>query len=135
MDTIIQSLNYIHDNTVLRYWVDFEKHTLYMDTQTEGGEMVSIQFIGLLAHHFETVIQYNILLGIDEITIDGFFNRYKELLDNSLPYGFPAFCSIEELREQMSQDKIRIFVIYSSLGLCGFVLAQEVEILHNDTNS
>lgn len=65
---------------------------------------------------------------MEEITVDGFFQQYKDLLDKSICYGFPAICSVEELREKMIQEKIRVFVIGSSLGLCGFVLAQETEI-------
>ncbi len=124
----IQSFDNLHDNRVLRYCTDFEAHTLHMDTWTEAGENVSVHFTGLLAHWFENVIQDNILFGMDEITADVFFEQYKEMLDRTVSYGFPACCSIEELRERMDREHIRIFVIASSLGLCGFVLAQEVEI-------
>ncbi|MFR3627512.1 MAG: hypothetical protein ACLTVC_07585 [Lachnospiraceae bacterium] len=124
----IQSFDNLHDNRVLRYCADFEAHTLRMDTRTEAGENVSVHFTGLLAHWFENVIQDNILFGMDEITADVFFEQYKEMLDRTVSYGFPACCSIEELRERMDREHIRIFVIASSLGLCGFVLAQEVKI-------
>ena len=124
----IQSFDNLHDNRVLRYCTDFEAHTLHMDTRTEAGENVSVHFTGLLAHWFENVIQDNILFGMDEITADVFFKQYKEMLDRTVSYGFPACCSIEELRERMDREHIRIFVIASSLGLCGFVLAQEVKI-------
>ena len=60
--------------------------------------------------------------------MDGFFEQYKDLLDGTISYGFPACCSIEELRERMVREHIRVFVIDASLGLGGFVLAQEVEI-------
>ena len=99
MSTLISSFDGLHDNRVLRYCADFEAHTLHMDTQTEAGGKVSVCFTGLLAHWFENVVQDNILFGMDEITVDGFFEQY-----------------------------IRVFVIDSSLGLCGFVLAQEVEL-------
>ena len=102
--------------------------TLHMDTQTESGEKVSVHFTGLLAHWFENVIQDNILFGMDEITVDVFFEQYKDLLGGTISYGFPACCSIEELRKRMEREHIRVFVIDSSLGLCGFVLAQEVEL-------
>ena len=125
----IQSFDNLYDNRVLRYCADFEAHTLRMDTRTEAGENVSVHFTGLLAHWFENVIQDNILFGMDEITVDGFFEQYKDLLDGTIPYGFPARCRIEELRERMDREHIRVFVIDSSLGLCGFVLAQEVEIV------
>ena len=124
----IQSFDNLHDNRVLRCCADFEAHTLRMDTRTEAGEKVSVHFTGLVAHWFENVIQDNILFGMDEIPADVFFKRYKEMLDRTVSYGFPACCSIEELRERMDREHIRIFVIASSLGLCGFVLAQEVEI-------
>ena len=128
MSMVIQSFEHLHDNKVLRYCADFETHTLRMDTQTETGGMVSVHFTGLLAHWFENVIQDNILFGMEEITVGGFFEQYQERLDHSLQYGFPACCSIEELRERMGREKSRVFVIGSSLGLCGFVLAQEVEL-------
>ena len=124
----IQSFDNLHDNRVLRYCTDFEAHTLHMDTRTEAGENVSVHFTGLLAHWFENVIQDNILFGMDEITADVFFKQYKEMLDRTVSYGFPACCSIEELRKRMEREHIRIFVIDSSLGLCGFVLAQGVEL-------
>ena len=128
MNTLIHSFDCLHDNRILRYCADFEAHTLCLDTQTEAGEKVSVHFTGLLAHWFENVIQDNILFGMDEISVDGFFEQYKDLMEHSLQYGFPACCSDEELRERMTQEKIRVFVIDSSLGLCGFVLAQEVEL-------
>lgn len=128
MSMVIQSFDHLHDNRVLCYCADFEAHILHVDTRTEAGENVSVHFTGLLAHWFENVIQDNILFGMDEITADGLFERYQELLSHSLQYGFPACCSAEELRERMAREKIRVFVIGSSLGLCGFVLAQEVNI-------
>ena len=128
MNTVIQSFDNLHDNRILRYCADFECHTLHTVTLSETGESISVRFTGLLAHWFENVVQDNILFGMDEITVDGFFEQYKDLLGGTISYGFPACCSIEELRERMEREKIRVFVIDSSLGLCGFVLAQEVEL-------
>ena len=73
MNTIIRSFDNLHDNRILRYCTDFERHTLDMDTRMETGETVSIHFTGVLAHWFENVIEDNILFGMDEITVDGFF--------------------------------------------------------------
>ena len=105
MSTLICSFDGLHDNRVLRYCADFEAHTLHMDTQTETGEKVSVRFTGLLAHWFENVIQDNILFGMDEITMDGFFQQYKDLLGGTISYGFPACCSIEELRKRMAAGR------------------------------
>ena len=77
MSTLICSFAGLHDNRVLRYFADFEAHTLHMDTQSETGEKVSVRFTGLLAHCFKNVIQDNILFGMDEITVDSFLNSTK----------------------------------------------------------
>ena len=90
MSMVIQSFDKLHDNRVLRYCADFEAQTLHMDTQTETGEKVSLHFTGLLAHWFENVVQDNILFGMDEITLDGFFEQYKDLLGGTISYGFPG---------------------------------------------
>ena len=109
MSMVIQSFDHLHDNRVLCYCADFEAHILHVDTRTEAGENVSVHFTGLLAHWFENVIRDNILFGMDEITVDGFFEQYKDLLGGTISYGFPACCSIEELRERMDREHIRVF--------------------------
>ena len=135
MSTLICSFDGLHDNRVLRYCADFEAHTLHMDTQSETGEKVSVRFTGLLAHWFENVVQDNILFGMDEITVDGFLNSTKTCwaepsLTVFLPVAVSRNCGSawKELRKRMEREHIRVFVIDSSLGLCGFVLAQEVEL-------
>ena len=89
MSTLICSFDGLHDNRVLRYYADFEAHILHMDTQTEAGEKVSVHFTGLLAHWFENVVQDNILFGMDEISVDAFFEQNKDLLSGTISYGFP----------------------------------------------
>ena len=89
MSMVIQSFDHLHDNRVLCYCADFEAHILHVDTRTEAGENVSVHFTGLLAHWFENVIRDNILFGMDEITVDGFFEQYKDLLGGAVSYGFP----------------------------------------------
>lgn len=128
MSILIQSFDKVHDTIVLSCSADFEARTLYILTKTEDGQRVSISFTGLMAHFFENVILDNILSGMDEITTDGFFKKYSALLNRSMPYGFPACCSIEDLQKRMEHEHIRVFVIDSSLGLCGFVLALEVKV-------
>ncbi|SPT70496.1 hypothetical protein [Anaerobiospirillum thomasii] len=97
MSILIQSFDKVHDTIVLSCSADFEARTLYILTKTEDGQRVSISFTGLMAHFFENVILDNILSGMDEITTDGFFKKYSALLNRSMPYGFPACCSIEDL--------------------------------------
>lgn len=41
------------------------------------------------------------IFGLEEITVDGFFDLYKDLLNKSFFYGFLVCCGAEELRELM----------------------------------
>ena len=134
MSTLICSFDGLHDNRVLRYCADFEAHTLHMDTQSETGEKVSVRFTGLLAHWFENVVQDNILFGMDEITVDGFFEQYKDLLGGTISYGFPACCSIEELRKRMEREHIRAVRICtgSGGGTAMSITAYKVEAVGHD---
>lgn len=129
MNHIIQSFAKFHDNYILRYSANFEANTLCLDTKSASGQIVSLHFSHVIAHWFENIIQDNIILGIDEITINGFLELYQKLLLKTMNYGFPAHCSsLEQLCDYIKQEKIRVFVIDSSLGLCGFVLAKNVEL-------
>ena len=121
--------DWLHDNRVAGYQVDLRARTLTMDTVTEAGAPVTVRFTGLLAHQFENVEQENILLDLEEITAAGFLEKNRELLDRALPYGFPVLASREELGRLMEERGIRAFEIYASLGLTGFVLAEDVEVL------
>ena len=128
MSMVIQSFDHLHDNRVLCYCADFEAHILHVDTRTEAGENVSVHFTGLLAHWFENVIRDNILFGMDEITVDGFLNSTKTCWAGPSLTAFPPVAASRNCGSAWIGEHIRVFVIDSSLGLCGFVLAQEVEL-------
>ncbi len=123
MDSVIHSFAGLHDNIIIRYSVDFDRQSLHLETKNEAGNKISVNFSGVLAHNFEHVSQDNIIFGIDEITINSFFELYQDLLVKTMNYGFPTYCSsLEQLRDNLKHENIRAFVIDSSLGLCGFVL-------------
>lgn len=128
MDNVIKEFPMIHDNRVLRYQVDLIEHVLTLELLTETEQLVTVQFSGLMAHRFEHVGQDNILFGMEEVTSAYFFACYRQLLERTLPYGFPVCGGPGQLKDDMQEQKIRIFVLTSSLGLCGFVLARDVAL-------
>lgn len=129
MDSVIHSFAGLHDNIIIRYSVDFDRQSLNLETKNEAGKQISVNFSGVLAHNFEHVSQDNIIFGIDEITINSFFELYQDLLIKAINYGFPTYCSsLDQLRDYLKHENIRAFVIDSSLGLCGFVLAKNIEL-------
>lgn len=134
MSDLIAALSQVHDNFILSYAVNFQDHTLKLKTQNANGHQILLTFAGLLAHHFENVAQDNILFGIDEISVDDFFAKYQGLLDKTISYGFPCCCSLYELQTRMHAEHLKVFVIDSSLGLCGFVLCKSIQINTTDCN-
>ena len=117
MSTLICSFDGLHDNRVLRYCADFEAHTLHIDTRTEAGEKVSVRFTGLLAHWFENVVQDNILFGMDEISVDAFFEQYKDLLGGTISYGFPACCSMVNKHKRPIRQSKRNSTTMAAMGV------------------
>lgn len=120
----------VHDNRIISYSVDFINKVLQLNTQWEEKEITIITFTGLLAHKFENVIEYNIILDLYEVTIEFFIENEKEQLDEWLKYGFPSMKSINimELEKSLNTEGYKIFYMDSSLGLCGYIIAKDIII-------
>lgn len=125
----------VHDNIIQSYFVDFANGKLKMDTCWENKEYTTIEFTGLLAHKFEHIIMSNIIFGLYQTTIQAFIQEEKENLSESLKYCFPSMKSqnCDELGVELENERYRIFYFYSSLGLCGYVIAKDIKII-NTTN-
>ena len=130
MSTIIQSFGEVHDAHIREYRLDFQAHTLDMTVGWSNGSSVNVHFAGLLAHHFENVIETNILYDIEEISCSFFLQKREAFLKDKLRFGFPISrndCRNMEQLEAYLQN-YRFFQIDSSLGLTGFVIAKDIQI-------
>lgn len=123
----------VHDNTIQSYFVDFTNEILRIDTCSENDENIIIEFSGLLVHRFEHVINSNIIFGLYQSTIQSFIEGEKENLRESLKYGFPSIKArnCDELKEELEDEKYKVFYFDSSLGLWGYVIAKDVKISVN----
>lgn len=132
---------FIHDNTIERYTVDIEAHTLLMETRPEGTadkQSVFLNFNGVLAHFFENVTGCNILFDVEEVAPEIFVANWHDFLVRNIPYGFPVLNfqyeyplkseDLERLPQVIKNNGYRIFVISASLGLTGFVIAKELNV-------
>ncbi len=128
---IIEQYSSIQDNQVLSYQVDIINRTLHLSTKSaDGKNHVDITFSGVLSHRFEDVILSNLLYEISQFTIDYFIATNKEVINESLEYGYPAqkMDNIGALKDFLKKEKYKIFDITSTLGLCGEVIAKEIII-------
>ena len=131
MCDILRSFDQIHDAVVWDYHVDFRANRLCMTVGWAKPEnSVTLCFDGLLAHHFENVIETNILFDIEEVTHSYFLQKREVFLKEKLRFGFPINKNDCRTIEQLAGylEGYRIFQIDSSLGLIGFVIAKDIQI-------
>lgn len=127
---VIKECAYVHDNEIDAYHVDFKNNILHLETNYYGKKRVDIIFTGLLAHSLYDVISYNIIFNITHVTVDYYVEEYKNELNESMKYSFPAFVSsVKELREYLYHNNYNVYEIGSSIGLSGIVIAKEVDII------
>lgn len=128
---INETYDQMHDYDIASYKVDFENMRLIITACSGKGDICDIIFTGLLAHKFENVGRQNILFDICNISTARFLDEYKDELPDWLTYMFPinAKDSIE-CKKMLARNKYKVYEINSSIGLCGFVIVQAIEIIN-----
>ncbi|MGX7149048.1 hypothetical protein [Enterococcus ureasiticus] len=122
-------MNSLHDYEILNYNINFKNSLLTMDVTNEDSNK-RIEFVGAIAHQFSDEIPYSIILDLDELDMKHFFSSNKDLLEEKKNSGWPLICSsVEELEKMLQESDIRYYVLYSSYGMTGWVLAERVEII------
>lgn len=123
----------VHDNIILSYEVDLENERIRMRTRSYHSDLsedTDILFSGVLAHSFETPFQGSIIFDIDEVALDHFINYNRELLEKGKDQGWPiTYDTDKELETKLIDGEYLYFVISSSYGLSGWVLAKKVEMI------
>jgi len=119
----------VHDNEILSYHVDIINKRLQLLTKYSDTEKTTITFNGLMGHRFENVTYCNIINRITQRSIDDFIDENRDMLEHGLRYAFPVFAeNCEDFRTYLKEKENdqKIFEISSTLGLCGFVIAEEI---------
>ncbi len=125
MDDLKSINDCIHDKKVVSYTVNIKDKKIQLNIE----ENISIIFDNVLAHKFNHVILDNILFNIEEISISDYIQNNKEILDELLKYSYPTYAkNCNELKIQLDDNRYKIFIIYSSLGLNGNVIARNIQL-------
>jgi hypothetical protein len=122
----------LHDNKIKSYFVDFTEGILKMETSWYDKENTTIEFSDLLAHKFNNVINSNIIYGLYQTTIQSYIDEESETLSEELQFGFPSMKprNCNELKQKLEEEKYKVFYIDSSLGLSGYVIAKDINIIN-----
>lgn len=119
----------IHDNIIVKYVVDFEENKITFYTKTEGGKKVSIVFEDILVYFFEEQLKENIIFDINERGYKEFISDNMEILKEKRDFGWPIiYNDIEELNIFIERNEYKYYVLNSSIGMNGWVVAKKWNI-------
>lgn len=125
-------MSQVHDNEILSYEVNYEAEQIIMHTRYDSRQLLEhtdIVFSGVLCHWFEGELPGSIILDINANGIPSFIKENTELLNKQKNYGWPKmYDTLEELESTLTAEQYQYFVISSSYGLNGWVVAKSCDI-------
>jgi hypothetical protein len=119
----------VHDSIVYAYSVDCEGRRLTLHTafrDREPHEFTDLVFRDVVAHHFKHVLPANILFDVQDADVAGVVRDNDRVLAESWRYGWPPLDyrgDLELLIKQLRASSVRAYIVGSSFGLSGWVLA------------
>ncbi len=123
----------IHDNEIISYEVDFENRKIIMHTRYNGSDLIEnidIVFSDVLVHMFENQLEGSIIFSIEKQEIFQFIKDNSDLLKKQKNYCWPmCYDTIEELEERLFKEQYSYYVISSSYGLSGWIIAKNYETI------
>ena len=123
----------LHDNRILSYIVECEQRRITLHTASEEekqAERTSVIFSEVAAHHFEGGDFNTIIFDIASTPLKEIYDSYLDVFERRKPYGWLVFNyrTRAELLEKLREREIQGFVLSSSYGMYGFVLAREMRV-------
>jgi len=126
----------IHDNLIVSYEVQCEARIIVLHTEyhvfDKPAEYTNIVFTGVEGYHFENDAFGNIILNLEEVRVAQVLSEYYGQISESYRIAGapgPWAANLESASEFLSKKGIRGFLLSSSIGLSGWVLAREVSIV------
>ena len=125
----------IHDNLLVSYEVRCEARTILLRTEyrvkNEPTEFVNVLFKGVEGYRFENDAFGNIISNVHTVAIDEFLKEHgAEISESYRMAGSPGpwAGNLETASGRLLERGIQGFILYSSYGLSGWVLAREISI-------
>ncbi len=125
----------VHDNRLKRYTVNEGNKTILLETifrDAETDEITNVLFSGVAAYFFEN---HSLQLGtiihdIEEVDTATLLDSNWRKFEGGKKWGWPGYWAEtkESAQTYFNENEIRAYDISSSCGLCGWVLAQGMEI-------
>ena len=125
----------IHDNLLVSYEVRCEARTIVLRTErrTENQPTTSVNVIfnGVQAYRFENDAFGNIILGLESVGLDEFLTEYgTQICGSHKQAGSPGpwAVTLETASQHLHSLETQSFILSSTYGLSGWILAREATI-------
>ncbi|QTD42086.1 hypothetical protein [Sporosarcina sp. Te-1] len=119
----------IHDGLVIGYKMDFIENELEMQILTVQKEVVIVRFNNYLAHEFSHVMKESIVFDIEEQETEKFIKENQTDFERHQGFNWPLpYNNVEELTQLLFQNEYKCYIIFSSSGLSGYVIAKSIAI-------
>ncbi|MGB8540277.1 MAG: hypothetical protein WCD49_01450 [Candidatus Acidiferrales bacterium] len=126
----------VHDNLLISYEVQCEARLITLRTEfraeNKPAEFTNIVFKGVQGYSFENDAFGNIIFDVQTILIELFLKQYgAEILESYRMAGSPGRWAenIGTASEYLQKQGMQGFILSSSYGLSGWILAREVSTL------
>jgi hypothetical protein len=126
----------IHDNRLISYEVQCEARTIVLRTEyrakNEPTEFTNVIFSDVQGYHFENDAFGNIIFGIENVSMEHFLTEYgAEISESCRMAGSPGpwAASLDSATQHLKELGIQAFILSSSYGLDGWVLAREISVV------
>jgi hypothetical protein len=100
-------------------------------------EYTDVVFEGVVAHHFECSLPSNVLFDIAETELKAGLEEYAPVIHRLKNYGWPIFdyADCQELERVLRERGMHAYLLMSSYGLTGLVLASSIEYSRRDSKA
>ncbi len=120
----------MHDDYIVGYSVNLQEKDMVIQTYNDSEKkQKKICFSEVLTHCFKCIIDYNIILDIQECEISSFVKDNQEELIKMEGYCWPIdYQTEQELIEFLVAKEYKYIKINSSYGMFGWILAKSYKI-------
>ncbi|MDR0298968.1 MAG: hypothetical protein LBI13_02645 [Streptococcaceae bacterium] len=121
-----------HDYEIKNYKVEINGENSYIEFIVSSDSMTKqIIFDKMLAFKIEDVNNFqNVILDILELNVDSLVQVNSLFFEKKRDYMWPIdFDTIQDLKDYLVQNSFKAFIISSSLGLNGWIIAKEMKVI------
>jgi hypothetical protein len=129
----------IHDNLLVSYEVQCEARTITLRTESRQSdkptEFTNVIFEGVQGYSFQNDAFGNIIFGVDNVTVEYLLGAFgAEIRESYRMGGVPGrwAANLGSAPEYLREHGIKGFILSSSYGMSGWVLAKEVSVLSTE---